>query len=129
MQFNADWITKIGEDNWDAGKHGFDKNTSEAHLKKVAEIIATSNPDIVVMQEVAGCAPLTDIIDNLGAIKSKYKPYIIANFDSLKQHVGILTKLDPVDIDTDREASRLKVSYFEFYVKELVNRASLKLYG
>eukprot|EP01084_Bolivina_argentea_P007228 13585_1 len=120
-----------GEDNWDMSRHGFiNQRTAKAHLKKVADIITRANPDIVVMQEVGGCGALTEVRDNLGAdIKSKYNPYVIANFDTNKQHVGILTRLDPIDIGVDRDASRLKASYFEFHVKQLKRRNSLKLYG
>eukprot|EP01084_Bolivina_argentea_P192011 329698_1 len=130
MQFNADWITMSGEDNWYMKyMHKFNASQAITHLEKVAEIIASVEPDIAVLEEVAGCHPLEIIRTNLGStsLANKYKSYVMKNFDTNMQHVGILTKLDPVAIDVARKTSRLKATYFKFPVKEL--DISLKLYG
>jgi exonuclease III len=74
-------------------------NQSEAltHMKYVADVVRTLQPDILNLCEVEGCDELNMLISSNYLGDNSYKPYLKQGTDtSTGQNVGILARIDPL---------------------------------
>lgn len=68
---------------------------AEEHMRRVAEVIIRSNPDIVNLVEVENHQALTTLNDNFLQGRG-YKPYFVKGRDTYTgQDVALLTRIDP----------------------------------
>ena len=76
---------------------------AEEHMRKVAELIVKSNPDIVNLVEVENIEALTTF-NNKFLQGMGYKPYLIKGKDSYTaQDVALLTRIDPEGNKIERD--------------------------
>jgi hypothetical protein len=100
VQYNVEWLFVDYYAPMDcSGAHCTWVNESEAitHMKYVANVLKTLQPDILNLCEVEGCDELNMLIskDYLG--DSSYIPYLKQGTDtSTGQNVGMLTRVDPI---------------------------------
>ena len=99
VQYNVEWLFVDYYAPMDCpGAHCTWANQSEAtiHMKYVANVLKTLQPDILNLCEVEGCDELNMLIskDYLG--DSSYIPYLKQGTDtSTGQNVGMLARMDP----------------------------------
>lgn len=68
---------------------------AEDHMRRVAEVIARSNPDIVNLVGVENLAALTTFNTKFLGDRG-YRPYLVTGRDTFTgQDVGLLTRVDP----------------------------------
>jgi exonuclease III len=84
-------------------------NNSEAniHMKYVANVVKSLNPDVMNVCEVEGCDELDILRSNIG--KNTYEYYLKKGTDSSTgQNVGLFTRIDPL---TDLIRTESKLTY------------------
>lgn len=95
--FNAEWLFDGVDDSpkhvpWQGAAAG------EAHLQKVAAVVASLDADILNVVEVEGCFMLHRLVEALPSVKQRrdYAPYLAPGQDSAtRQQIGLVTKLSP----------------------------------
>lgn len=111
VNFNAEWLFLYG------GRGSIRcpsdscpwATTSEAldHFRRVADMLASLDADIIHLDEVEDCRVLHALISLL-PLDHGYKPYLVAGRDHITgQNVGLLTRIDPVSnmLRTEKRAS------------------------
>lgn len=100
VQYNVEWLFVDYYAPMDCpGTHCTWVNQSEAliHMKYVADVVATLQPDILNLCEVEGCDELGMLVSPTYLGDSSYIPYLKQGTDtSTGQNVGMLTRIDPL---------------------------------
>jgi hypothetical protein len=100
VQYNVEWLFVDYYAPMDCpGSHCTWVNQSEAliHMKYVADIVRTLNPDIMNVCEVEGCDELNMLCSPEYVDDVSYIPYLKQGTDtSTGQNVGMLARIDPI---------------------------------
>lgn len=114
MQFNADSLFLDGCASWNSFKPRVPtgKTTIGAlsHLESVADIIYRMNADIVIIEEVCDCCVLRELIRYMhrNDHSQSYNEYLLPSSGPDAEYVGIITRVDPIDIWNIKSTPRLK---------------------
>jgi len=117
VAFNAEWLFWSDGNNGPSVRCPYDhsagtcrwsnKNQLDQHLQTVADLLYTTNADIIALVEVLDCVVLQCLIDAMG--DNTYKPYMIPGRDTATdQNVAIISRIDPITALT-RDESRATI--------------------
>jgi len=100
VQYNIEWGFIDQYDNCPGnGCTWHNQSAAEKHLGVISDVICKLDGDLVNICEIEGCDEL-----NILAKDTEYMPYLIKGTDTATgQNVGILTKIDPANLQRTNE--------------------------